>query len=136
MALREAEADLAQQLAGLDALEREPNRPDRGARRAWRAVWPKAAAVALVLLAWQAVVWSGWRPAYILPPPGPVLSTLADLLATAVFWEALAITMQRAVTGYALAVLIGGAVGVAVVRVRVLRTAVGSMITGLQTMPS
>jgi NitT/TauT family transport system permease protein len=40
------------------------------------------------------------------------------------------------VVGFLLAVLIGSVIGIAVSRVRVLRLAVGSMITGLQTMPS
>jgi NitT/TauT family transport system permease protein len=40
------------------------------------------------------------------------------------------------VIGYGLAVAVGIALGLAVARVRVLRTAVGSLITGLQTMPS
>ncbi|MDQ4131924.1 MAG: ABC transporter permease subunit, partial [Actinomycetota bacterium] len=46
------------------------------------------------------------------------------------------ITMRRALTGYALAVVVGSVVGASVARVRPLRTAVGSLITGLQTMPS
>ena len=32
------------------------------------ATWPKVAAVAIALLGlWQLVVWSGWRPEYVLP---------------------------------------------------------------------
>jgi NitT/TauT family transport system permease protein len=44
--------------------------------------------------------------------------------------------MLRAVTGFALAVLIGTVVGAAVSRFTPLRAAIGSLITGLQTMPS
>jgi NitT/TauT family transport system permease protein len=44
--------------------------------------------------------------------------------------------MQRAAVGYGAAVLIGSLVGAVVSRISVLRRAVGSMITGLQTMPS
>ena len=43
---------------------------------------------------------------------------------------------MRAVIGYALAVVIGTVVGLLVARVPPLRNAVGSLITGLQTMPS
>ena len=36
--------------------------------------------LAIVLVAWQAVVWSGWRPVYVLPGPDQVLPRLfADL---------------------------------------------------------
>ena len=44
--------------------------------------------------------------------------------------------MTRALTGFALAVLIGTVVGAAVSRFAPLRAAIGSLITGLQTMPS
>ena len=50
--------------------------------------------------------------------------------------DAVRITMRRAATGYALAVVIGTIVGSLVARVRILRAAFGSLITGLQTMPS
>jgi NitT/TauT family transport system permease protein len=131
-----AERDLASQLAGLDALETDPERPPGRARRLWSAGWPKLAAVALALAAWQAVVWSGWKPEYALPGPDRVFPELGRLLGDGRFWKSVGITMQRALTGYALAVVVGSIVGLAVARVPFLRRAVGSMITGLQTMPS
>jgi NitT/TauT family transport system permease protein len=65
-----------------------------------------------------------------------VLGRLGDLLGESSFYQAIGITMRRALTGYALAVVVGSVLGAAVARVRPLRTAVGSLITGLQTMPS
>ncbi len=53
-----------------------------------------------------------------------------------VLLHATANTMKRAAIGYAISVVIGVVVGLAVARSRVLRAAVGSMITGLQTMPT
>jgi NitT/TauT family transport system permease protein len=44
--------------------------------------------------------------------------------------------MKRAATGYAMALVIGTAIGLAVTRFRALRAAIGSLITGIQTMPS
>jgi len=128
--------DLAAQIAGLDALEAVlGNRPSR-ARRTWTAVWPKLAALALALAAWQLVVWTGWKDDYVLPGPRTVLPKLADLVSSGPFWTAVSITMRRALTGYVLALLIGSLIGLVVARVRLLRSAVGSLITGLQTMPS
>ena len=127
---------LGQELAGLDSLELGEERVAGRLNRAWAATWPKLAAVALGLLAWQAIVWSGWRPEYVLPPPGRVLSTLGEQLGRSDFWRAVAITMRRAAVGYVLAVAIGTVVGLAVARIRWLRSALGSLITGLQTMPS
>ena len=127
---------LAEEIAGLDALEAHLGTHPSRARQVWSTVWPKLAAVALALAIWQAVVWSGWKDEYVLPGPDRVLPALADLLGTGEFWKAVSITMRRAVSGYALALVIGSLIGLAVARVRLLRTAVGSLITGLQTMPS
>jgi len=102
----------------------------------WRNVWPKVAAVGLALAAWQVVVWSGWKPDYVLPGPAAVLGRLAADLRHADFYVGVAITLRRALIGYAIAVAIGSAVGILVARVSLLRKAVGSAILGLQSMPS
>jgi NitT/TauT family transport system permease protein len=127
---------LAAEIAGLDALEAHLGTAPSRARRIWSTTWPKLAALAIALLAWQAIVWSGWREEFVLRGPDKVLPALVDLLGTAKFWTAVGITMRRAVTGYALALVIGSVIGLAVSRFRLLRSAVGSLITGLQTMPS
>ena len=44
----------------------------------WAGLWPKLAAAALLLAVWQAVVWSGWKPDYVLPGPGPGFKRLAQ----------------------------------------------------------
>jgi NitT/TauT family transport system permease protein len=130
-------ADLSDRdLAGLDALEHDELVERSRAWRVWSSLWPKAAAVAIAIFLWQVVVWSNWKPDYVLPGPRKVFPTLADVVKTADFWRAVGNTMRRALIGFGLSLLIGSIVGAAVVRVRILRTAVGSMITGLQTMPS
>ncbi|HEY2428526.1 MAG TPA: ABC transporter permease subunit, partial [Acidimicrobiales bacterium] len=128
--------DLAVGLAGLDALELGPAGTTGSIARAWAAAWPKVAALALAVGLWQAVVWSHWKPAFVLPGPGPVLRALGHDAGTAAFWQAAATTMRRAAVGYGLAVVIGLALGGLVARSRILRSAVGAFITGLQTMPS
>ncbi|MDP8976573.1 MAG: ABC transporter permease [Actinomycetota bacterium] len=127
---------LEEELAGLDALDLDEDHPNDRLARLWSALWPKLAAVFLALAAWQVTVWSQWRPEYVLPSPGRVLAELGNLLGEGEFYRAIAITMRRALVGYALAVLVGTVAGASVARVRPLRTAVGSLITGLQTMPS
>jgi NitT/TauT family transport system permease protein len=110
-------------------------RPDR-ARRIWLAIWPKLAAIALALLAWQIVVWTGWRKEYVLPAPPTVFKELGSLIADGTVFEAIGTTMRRAAVGYALALVIGGLIGAIVVSSKIARSAVGSLITGVQTMPS
>ncbi len=127
---------LGEELAGLDALELAPPTGSGAARRLWSAAWPKATAAALAVALWQAVVWSGWKPEYVLPGPAAVAGELARLAADGTLLQATSITLRRAAVGFALAVVIGVAVGCVVARVRLARAAVGSLVTGVLTMPS
>ena len=123
-------------LAGLDALELAARTESSRLSRIWRATWPKLGAVGLGLLAWQAVVWSGWKPEYLFPGPGAVFAELRNMWSDGTLLPAIGETMRMAVVGYLISVVLGTVLGLAVARVRVLRAAVGSLITGLQTMPS
>lgn len=126
---------LEKDIRGLDRLELPLATTDSRARRLWRSAWPKLAAVAMAL-----VVWGGCpeRLARALraPPPYEVFETLGELATTDRFWVAIATTLRRAVIGFSVAMGIGTVVGLAVSQSSVLRRAVGSLITGLQTMPS
>jgi NitT/TauT family transport system permease protein len=133
MATRES---LAREVSGLDALDMPVAPVTSRAVRMWRAGWPKLAALALALGLWQLVVWSGWKPAYVLPGPGAVFKEMWARLTDGTMLTAVGMTMRRAFSGFALAVLVGVALGSLVSRIAVLRSAVGSLITGLQTMPS
>jgi sulfonate transport system permease protein len=127
---------LEAEMAGLDNLE-TPVTPALGRlMRVWTAAWPKLAALALFFGFWQGVVWAKLKPSYTLAGPGPVLGRLFADIGNGDLLRATATTLQRAAIGYALAVVIGVALGLAVARSKVLRAAVGSMITGLQTMPT
>jgi NitT/TauT family transport system permease protein len=124
---------LATELAGLDRLA-APRR--RVPAQLTRSIVPKIAAVLIAIALWQLVAWSGWRPDYLLPGPASVFEELANDLRDGTLLAATTVTLQRAAIGFAIAVLVGGLLGIAVARWRLLRAAVGSLITGLQTMPS
>jgi len=91
-------------------------------------------------------VWTKWRPSYVLVPPATVFKRLfIDFAGTkgsgspvnaGNLTKAIGITMTRAAGGFALAVLIGTVIGVGVASSTLLRRAIGSFISGLQTMPS
>jgi NitT/TauT family transport system permease protein len=131
-----AEATVDEAISGLDALELAPAPAEGRLRRLWRAAWPKLAAIVVGLAIWQVVVWSGWKPRYALAPPGETLADLWTLLTDGTLAQAVAITLRRAAAGFALATVIGIAIGSIVAQVRPVRAAVGSLITGVQTMPS
>ncbi len=124
------------EVAGLDALETPLVRGKPLWRRAWSATWPKVLAIGIALLAWELVVLSGWKPTYLLPPPTDVLGRMVSDLGTADLWSAIIVTLRRAVWGFGIAVVFGVAMGALVSRFAILRSGVGSLIMGLQTMPS
>ena len=128
----------AERLAWLEALEAETPPGQRGRRlvvRSWASLWPKVLAIAIVLALWQLIHVSGWKKE-IFPGPGGTLADLWDQLHTRLLWHAIATTCERAVIGFGLAVVIGAVIGALVSRIAPLRAAVGSLITGLQTLPS
>jgi NitT/TauT family transport system permease protein len=130
-----------QALRGLDNLELQPSGrpsgadPGRVARKAWAVLWPKLAAIALVLVVWELIALSGWKK-YVFKGPGPVLSDLWQQMLHGTLWASIGWTMESAAEGYLVALIIGSVVGILVARIPPLRAAIGSIITGLQTMPS
>src|SRR5687768_16818075 len=105
---------LEEDIRGLDRLELPMVSPPNRAERAWRVVWPKLLAAAIVVAAWQVVYWSGWKPPFVLPPPARVFNELGQLVTTERFWIAVGSTMRRAATGFAVALGVGTIVGLAV----------------------
>lgn len=130
------------EIAGLDALDIPIATAKGRMARVWEGLWPKLAAFVLFFFSWQVIVWTGWKPEFALPGPVAALKALWHAATDVgpsgshVLLHAVVNTMKRAGIGYALSVVIGVAVGLAVARSRILRAAVGSMITGLQTMPT
>lgn len=131
-----AEERSSREFAGLDALDVAEGPKEPRFRHIWSLTWPKLAAIGLGLFLWQCVVWSGWKPEYLLPGPAAVFSTLWEYIQEGRLQEAMWITLGRAAKGYALALVIGVVIGSLVARIKVLRVAFGSLITGIQTMPS
>ena len=72
----------------------------------------------------------------MLPGPRQVASSLWTITENGLLRRAVGITFQRAIVGFAASIVIGVAIGLAVSSSTIVRRAIGSMITGIQTMPS
>ncbi|MFI6161028.1 ABC transporter permease [Micromonospora haikouensis] len=132
-----AEARADAEISGLDALEiAGRQKTTTRAATIWASTWPKLAALAIAIAVWQVVVWAEIWPPYSLPGPGPVWQELVRQASGPQLWDGLVTTLRRAALGYVFSVGVGLLLGLAVARFRVLRAAIGSMITALQTMPS
>jgi len=128
---------LDQEIAGLDALDalRDEGRPRR-LPQLWSAAWPKLAGFGIVLMVWQVVVWTHWKSETVLPGPVAAFKELGSSLSSGRLQDALFTTMQRALLGFGLAVAIGTGLGAAMYQSTFIRRAFGSIISGLQSMPS
>ena len=107
-------------------------------QRILRAAWPRVVAIGTLLGIWQllvviAVQSPGGAP---LPGPGDAIGEIGYLVHTAVLIPAFLQTLERAAIGYLLALVLGTLIGLAVVRVPVLRAGIGSLLAGLQSLPS
>src|SRR2546426_11828591 len=112
--------ELAPDLSSVDAVETRGRTRGLPLQRLWAGLWPKLAAAGLILALWQVVVWSGWKPDYVLPGPLPVFQRLAQDLGQADFYTGVAVTMRRAPAREPMRVVLGSAVrpvGAAVPRV-------------------
>jgi NitT/TauT family transport system permease protein len=124
------------ELAGIDRLDAPIPANSRTSRRIWQSVWPKLVALTVFIGGWQLVVMSGWKPAYVLPGPAAVFGELWKDLVAGEIQAAAAVTLRRALIGFALALFIGVLLGLAVSRSKPVRAALGAAVTGLETMPS
>ena len=105
-----------------------------------------ARGIALGIVAWVVAVaaWEGayrtigWRP-WIFPAPSHVASALAGLLGPSsdyALLEALLVSGTRLVVGFAIAIVLGTALGTAMWRLKWLDRLLGGVMLGLQTLPS
>lgn len=99
-------------------------------------VLPPLLAIVIALAVWEGLFLAGVKPPYVLPSPATVLGQLVTLLGDPVYLAGIARTLVRGAIGFAVALVIGTALGLAVARFRFVRSAIGSLLTGLQTMPS
>ena len=139
---RTAGADRAPQtddvVAGLDALDSAPQLPPKPSpgRRFVRTVLPPIVFLALLVGVWQLVFLAGIKPHYALPGPAEVAQkfweTVADGRATDAIW----ISVSRGAVGFAMSLVIGTLLGLAMWSSRWLRSAIGPIVSGLQSLPS
>jgi|CZLB01.1.fsa_nt_gi NitT/TauT family transport system permease protein len=130
------QAELLTGLTGLDNLDLAGGPGRRRPEKIWGALWPKLLALAIVLGIWEVVYLSGWKPHDIFPGPAQVFPNLWGQAQHGLLWQAIGTTVRRAAVGFGLALIIGSVVGALVSRIPPLRAGVGSLITGLQIMPS
>ncbi|HEX8762072.1 MAG TPA: ABC transporter permease [Pseudonocardiaceae bacterium] len=122
--------------AGLDALDT----PTLAARPRWRraisTLGPPLIALVAFIAAWQALWASAVFPEYKVPAPLAVGDQIWAQVRNGQVLSILWTSVHRAVLGFTAAVLVATPLGLVVAKVRVVRSAIGPLLTGLQSLPS
>ncbi|MFD0257016.1 ABC transporter permease [Kitasatospora indigofera] len=135
--LHEAQApDSASVEAGLDALEAVQTQGTPLSEVLRTKALPPLIALLLVLALWQGAFALELTSSYKLPSPGMVWSSLVDLWQAGTLFSIVWTSVWRGVAGFLAAVAIGTPIGLLVARVKPVRTAVGPILAGLQSLPS
>src|SRR5713226_2492099 len=90
----------------------------------------------LLLVVWHLLATSGIWPDYLFPGPLAVCGALVDGFKGGQFLQASLVSLQRLAIGYSISLVIGVVLGLLIGRVRLLEETVGSLILGLQALPS
>jgi NitT/TauT family transport system permease protein len=99
--------------------------------------WVRRIVFFVALLAiWELIARAGIWPDYVLPGPIAVLSTLVAGFGSDLYLQAALVSLQRLAIGYGISLVIGLTLGLLIGRIRVLEETVGSLVLGLQALPS
>lgn len=128
--------DVATLEAGLDALEtvRVVRPPLRERLRA--KLLPPIIAAAVLLVVWAALAASGIKPPELLPPPSDVWAALRSAWDDGTLQAATWASVSRAAVGFTASVVLGTLLGLLLSQWRALRTAIGPLVSGLQSLPA
>jgi ABC-type nitrate/sulfonate/bicarbonate transport system, permease component len=128
--------DLAGLEAGLDALETVHVHRTPAREVLLGKVLPPVVAMVLVVFVWQVLVWARVTEDYKLPSPSAVWHSLREMWLQGTLLDVVWTSVSRGLLGFVLAVLIGTPLGLLVARVRIIRAAIGPILSGLQSLPS
>lgn len=130
---RDASIDVGR---GLDALDTPTERRVPWWRRFLTGVVPPIVAVVLFIVVWQILWASAIWPEFKLPAPGAVFGTIGGEFASGQALSIIWTSISRAVLGFLFAVVVGTPLGLVVATVPLVRSAIGPLLTGLQSLPS
>ncbi|MDA8233595.1 MAG: ABC transporter permease [Clostridia bacterium] len=106
-------------------------------RKEWlRSILVKAVFYILLLVLWEGLVRIEVWPRHLFPSPLDVLQSLITGFADKSIPIAVGASMERIGIGYLLSLAVGIPLGILIARVKVLHETVGSLVLGLQTLPS
>ena len=130
------EGDDAATLAGLDALDTPTAARTPWWRRALAVGLPPLAALVLFIGFWQLVWASAITDEFKIPAPIAAWDAFTAIVVDGQVLSILWTSISRAFLGFAVALVIATPLGLLVAKVRVVRSAIGPLLSGMQSLPS
>lgn len=124
-----------------EAIKQSPTTDTPSALQRWRSsTWGRWSIrllfYVLLLVGWQILFNSGAWQDYVVPSPLEVVNSLATGFQSGLFLQSILASLARLGVGYAISLVAGLILGLLIGRVRLLKETVGSLVLGLQALPS
>ncbi len=97
---------------------------------------PPLIAIAVFIGIWQLVFLAGIKRPDILPSPGMVWDSFTSMIGDGRVFEVVWTSLHRGIIGFAMSIVLGTLLGLAISQFDWLRRAIGPLLTGLQSLPS
>ena len=96
----------------------------------------KSSFYVLVIMIWEVASRAGVWPRFLFPAPSEVLQTLLQGFADRTFIFGILASVRRILLGYSISLVAGVLLGLGISRNKLIAETIGSLILGLQTLPS
>jgi NitT/TauT family transport system permease protein len=91
---------------------------------------------ALLIIAWEVLARMEIWPAYIFPAPSKVVLSIGYGFSDGSYPRAISLSLRRIAIGYGISLVLGISLGVLLGRIQLVQKTLGSLILGLQALPS
>ena len=105
-------------------------------RKIWVTIARQGIFYVLLLLLWEGLARTGIWPDYLFPGPLAVTNTMVGGITTGNFLVGALASLRHIAIGYSISLVLGVILGVLIGRYRILEETLGSLILGLQALPS
>ncbi len=99
-------------------------------------LWHRLAFYTALIILWEVIVRLSIWPPYLLPGPSDVVGSLLKGIRNSSLPIGFVISMRRLLVGFGVSILLGVPLGLLLGRSRLMEDTIGSLILGLQTLPS
>jgi len=128
--------ELRRLASGLDALQAIPAVHRGRLRQIFDGVLPPVLLIAALIAAWQIYILVARPRPDIIPGPLGVLASITDFWADGRLQLAVLTSLERGGMGFLIAVAVGTPIGLLLAESRLVRRALGPLLSGLQVLPS